>query len=267
MTLFADLGGTRTAYDMRGAGRPMLLIHGAEANRESFAELSLALSLQSTSPMCVVTYDQRECGETVSNGEPHSILDLAEDAAELMGSLGFERFAVMGTSLGGRLAQALSIACPERVEALCLVNTWPLDRALAELNPEGVDRLRRLRDGLPSTAQDLAAMFYTPAHVARHPALGQRFAQPRGGSRRGALALEVHDLSPACIRVPTLCISGADDQVVPTAVMRSLAERIARSSTEIVPDAGHSIAVQAPATLARLIANFMSHPVNGFPSA
>lgn len=267
MTLFADLGHARTAYDRRGTGNPILLIHGAEANRESLAELSMALSSHAEPSLCVVTYDQRECGETVSDGKPHNILDLAEDAAELMTSLGFERFSVMGTSLGGRVAQALSIAHTARVEALCLVNTWPLDRALADLNPEGVDRLRRLRAGLPATALDLAAMFYTPAHVARHPTLARRFAQPRSASRRSALALEVHDLSPERIRVPTLCVSGADDQLVPTAVMRALAERVAHSTSEVVPDAGHSIAVQAPSTLALRIANFMSSRVKPLPSA
>lgn len=266
MTLFADLSHARTAYDMRGTGSPILLIHGAEANRESLAELSKALSSHAAAPLCAVTYDQRECGETVSDGAPHNIPDLAEDAVELMASLGFERFSVMGTSLGGRVAQALSIAHAERVEALCLVNTWPLDRALSDLHPQGVDRLRRLRAGLPATARDLAAMFYTPAHVALHPALAERFARPGSASRRSALALEVHDLPPERIRVPTLCISGADDQVVPTAVMSALAGRVAHSTSEIVPDAGHSIAVQAPAILALCIANFTSRQVKPLPS-
>jgi pimeloyl-ACP methyl ester carboxylesterase len=257
MTRFADLRSTRTAYEMHGAGAPTLLIHGAEANRESFAQLSSALSSRANAPLCVVSYDQRECGDTVSDGKPHSILDLAEDAAELMAKLGFKRFSVMGTSLGGRVAQALSIAYPDRVEALCLVNTWPLDRLLAQLNPTGVERLRTLRAGLPSTGQELAAMFYTAAHVAQHPALVQRFAHPKIGSRRNALTLEVHALPPERIQARTLCISGQEDQVVPTLVMRMVADHIARANLVTVPLAGHSIAVQAPATLAGLIADFV----------
>jgi 3-oxoadipate enol-lactonase len=258
VTRFADLRASRTAYEIQGSGSAILLVHGAEANRESFSALSLALSSQTAVPLCVVSYDQRECGDTVSDGGPHGIPDLASDGVELMGRLGFERFAVMGTSLGGRIAQALAIAFPERVEALCLVNTWPLDRTLAQLNPAGVDRLRRLREGLPATALELAAMFYTPAHAARHPALARRFAHPKSGSRRGALALEVHALAPARIRAPTLCIAGEEDQVVPIAVMRALADCIDHAAFEAVPDVGHSMAVQAPDALAALIAHFLS---------
>ncbi|WP_077001829.1 alpha/beta fold hydrolase [Variovorax sp. KK3] len=260
MTGFVNLRHARTAFDRQGAGLPILLIHGAEANRESLAGLASALAAPGPSVLCAVRYDQRECGETEGDGEPHTIPDLAQDAAELMTGLGFERFAVMGTSLGGRIAQALAIACPQRVETLCLVNTWPLDRQLADLNPEGVARMRRLRDGLPSTAAELAAMFYSPAHVARHPALAQRFARPAPGSRRGALAAEVHRLPPALIQARTLCVSGGQDRVVPTEVVRALADRIPRAQFACIEDVGHSIAVQAPEALAARIANFTHSP-------
>jgi len=266
MTQFATLRGTRTAYALAGQGAPILLIHGAEANRESFSALALALSSRPEAPLCVISYDQRECGETSCDGSAHGIPELADDAAELMASLGFARYAVMGTSLGGRVAQALAVKQPARVDALCLVNTWPLDCTLEALNPQGVDRLRSLRAGLPETAAELAAMFYTREHVALHPALAGRFARPGAVSRRAALALETHALPAGGIRARTLCVSGTEDPIVPPAVMRALAERIPAAEFESVPQAGHSIAVQAPEVLAQRLAQFCFPQSGGIPS-
>jgi len=265
VTQFASLRATRTAYVLRGEGAPILLIHGAEATRESFSALALPLSQQQATPMCVVSYDQRGCGESTGAGSAHGIPDLADDADELMASLGFRRYAVLGTSLGGRIAQALAMAHPDRVETLVLVNTWPLDATLAELNPQGVAQLRRLRAGLPATAAELAAMFYTRSHVASHPALAQRFARPPASPGREALAFETHALAEGRIKARTLCISGSEDPVVPPAVMRDLAARIPRAVFESIPHAGHSIAVQAPEVLASILLKFASRQCAGNP--
>ncbi|SFM92679.1 alpha/beta fold hydrolase [Variovorax sp. OV329] len=252
MTQFANLQGTHTAYELRGSGPAIVLMHGAEANRHSFDALAEALALHAQ----VVIYDQRECGETVNKTGEHHIPELAEDAAELMGHLGHARYSVFGTSLGGRIAQALAIAYPQRVQSLSLCNTWPLDRSLPELNPEGMARMQSLRAGLPETAGQLASMFYTPEHVARHPALTSRFASAMPG-KRSALAQEVHALDPARIQSPTLCISGSLDQVVPANVMQALAGRIPGAAWESLEGIGHSAAVQAPGLLAQAIVQFL----------
>lgn len=253
MTRFVAANGTSTACDVLGDGLPIVLIHGAEATRESFTALAQALAAHA----CVVTYDQRGCGETTDDGSEHHIPELAEDAAQLMAALGFERYAVMGTSLGGRVAQALAHAHGARLGALVLCNTWPLDRALAELDPQGATELRALRAGLPGTARALAERFYTAAHVARHPALADRFARAPATSRRSLLALETHPLPAERIAVPTLCVSGTDDRVVPPPVLRQLAARIPGARIEALEGVGHSAAVQAPAALAQRIASFI----------
>ncbi|MBA2962160.1 MULTISPECIES: alpha/beta fold hydrolase [Ramlibacter] len=259
MTRFVDLHGHRTAYDVRGEGAPILLVHGAEATRESFSALAEALAAHA----CVVTYDQRGCGESAADAGEHHIPDLAQDANDLMESLGFARFAVMGTSLGGRIAQSAALGQPARLTALVLCNTWPLDRAIADLHPEGARKLRTLRAGLPSSARALAEMFYTPAHVATHPQLADRFARAPSTSRRGLLAAETHPLLRAeSISVTTLCLSGSEDRVVPSRVAKGLSARIPNSRFEPLPGVGHSAAVQAPALLADQIASFLDRSIH-----
>lgn len=253
MTGHVELRHGRAAFDEGGSGPALLLIHGAEATRESFTALSAALMPRAY----VVAYDQRGCGESAPGGE-HHIPDLADDAAELMARLGHATFSVMGTSLGGRVAQSLAARHTSRLDRLILCNTWPLDRALTQLNPEGAARLRLLREGLPSTARELAEFFYTPEHVAEHPALARRFERVPATSARAMLALEVHAFEPSGLAIPTLCISGSQDRLVPAGVMSELASRLPRALFEVLAGVGHSAAVQAPERLADLIARFLT---------
>lgn len=119
MVHFADLQNSKTAYELNGLGHPLLLIHGAEADRHSFKALANALAGSAT----VITYDQRDCGDTVNHAGTSSLVDLAHDAAQLIRWLGLGPVAVMGTSLGGRVAQALALLYPDQVRDLVLCNT------------------------------------------------------------------------------------------------------------------------------------------------
>ena len=55
-----SVGSVRTAFQISGNGPALLLLHGAEANRLSFNALSAHLIDHFT----LITYDQRDCGET-----------------------------------------------------------------------------------------------------------------------------------------------------------------------------------------------------------
>ncbi|MGH8429247.1 MAG: alpha/beta fold hydrolase, partial [Solimonas sp.] len=101
MTEWADANGIRTAYDIAGHGRPLLLIHGAEGGRQMFAPFVRELVPDFT----VIAYDQRVCGETVSEPRASTLEELAADAAALLQALGVPAAYVYGTSFGSRVAQ------------------------------------------------------------------------------------------------------------------------------------------------------------------
>jgi len=256
MVNFADLKDTKTAYELTGHGRPILLIHGAEADRHSFRGLAQALA----DGAAVVTYDQRDCGDTLNKTGTSSLIDLAHDAAQLIRSLGLGPVAVMGTSLGGRVAQALALLYPELVPDLMLCNTWPLPLQLSALNPSGYTQLRILAGELPASAAALAGMFYSPAFLERNPAVVERFAKRSADafrSARQAIALETFPVAPGKIAPRTLLISGEEDRIVPSMVMRDMSTLFANASLVELPGIGHSAAVEAPEKLARAIHAFL----------
>src|SRR4051794_14750769 len=108
----ADLvacGDLRVAVDRTGSGPPLVLMHGAEASRHMFAALVPLLAHRFT----VISYDQRDCGDTEGPDRPATLADLAHDAQRLLRTLGLKRAHVFGSSFGGRVAQALALLYPK----------------------------------------------------------------------------------------------------------------------------------------------------------
>jgi len=253
-----QLRDTCTAYSVQGSeGPPIVLIHGAEATRVSFERIGALLGRKLT----VYSYDQRQCGETRSEADATSILDLVDDAAQFIEALALEGATVLGTSFGGRIAQGLAIRYPRLVGRLVLCNTWPLDVALEAANPQGMARLHALRLGLPDTARELAEAYYGPAHVGLHPELVARFAQQSGGGSgvgpRTALARSTQPLAARQIAVPTLLVCASQDEVVPPRVTREMHDQVAGSQLVEIEGTHHAITVERPAEVAGAIEAFL----------
>ncbi|HEX2907614.1 MAG TPA: alpha/beta hydrolase [Phototrophicaceae bacterium] len=149
--LTAQINGIRLAYEIYGQGEPLLLIHGAIVShlewRPQLEALGKAFQL--------IMPDVRGHGESGSSSEPYSIQQFAEDLFGLLETLGIQQTIVCGHSMGGAIAQQLTIDHPERVRALVLAETifrfpqdWKLNLRLKVRNGilrlMGLKRLKRL---------------------------------------------------------------------------------------------------------------------------
>ncbi|HEY7126880.1 MAG TPA: alpha/beta hydrolase [Ktedonobacterales bacterium] len=106
-------------YERHGEGEPLVLICGLAidlSENESIVRW-LAKSYQ------VLAFDNRGAGRTDKPDMPYSIEMMAEDTAGLMQALGVKQARVIGTSMGGRIALALTLQHPELVKKLILVST------------------------------------------------------------------------------------------------------------------------------------------------
>src|SRR4029077_16679396 len=82
-----EANGTTIAYARTGAGPPIVLMHGAEADHSMFAPLAAQLEKRLT----VIAYDQRDSGDTRNPRQPYTLEDMADDAAALTKGLDIEK--------------------------------------------------------------------------------------------------------------------------------------------------------------------------------
>ena len=110
-----DVGGGRTlAAEDHGSGPPVVLVHEGIGDMRMWDDVLPALAERHR----VVRYDLAGFGESPLAGGPLSHVD---DLVAVMDAHGLERAALVGGSLGGRIALEAALEHPERVTALLLV--------------------------------------------------------------------------------------------------------------------------------------------------
>ncbi len=116
---FAKINGIEICYEVFGAGYPIVLIQGFGARKEGFKCQVPALSKH----FKVITFDNRGAGKTERVSEPYTMETLANDIKELLNFLEIKKTHILGTSMGGIIAQQFALQHSEYVDKLILVNT------------------------------------------------------------------------------------------------------------------------------------------------
>ncbi|MBA3875919.1 MAG: 3-oxoadipate enol-lactone hydrolase [Anaerolinea sp.] len=254
--MIATNGDATIAWEEIGTGAPMLLIHGLGYARWGWEPLLPLLAERYR----VISFDNRGIGESSVPPGPYTAALMAGDARAVLDAAGVERAHVVGTSLGGMIAQVLALANPDRIDRLVLICTTPgatcghpmpavTVRLLAEaaaLPPEVA--VRRFVENALGSEPD-------PGLVER--ILSHRLAAPQdsAGWAAQAAAGTTYDGAgrAAFITVPTLLIAGTADRVVDYRNSVVLAELIPNSVLRLVPDSGHLVFWERPRTVAGLI--------------
>lgn len=107
------------SYFYRAGQTPVLLIPGFGCNHSSLIYLTDYFSSQYE----LIIPDNRGMGLHKNIESEYTIEDLALDCLDLMDSLGHEKFHVVGTSMGGFVAQVLMTKYKERILSTCLLCT------------------------------------------------------------------------------------------------------------------------------------------------
>jgi len=113
------LNGIELAYERRGKGMPLVLIHGYPLDHSIWNETISQLE----NDFDLILPDVRGFGESTTFDAPYTLSDIANDLAALLDSLGVERTTLAGHSMGGYIALAFAKAFPERVTGLALVSS------------------------------------------------------------------------------------------------------------------------------------------------
>lgn len=261
--LSARSGSVRLAYEVRGSGDPVLLIHGLGYARWGWEPVvdPLARGLR------VALFDNRGIGGSDAPKGPYTARQLAGDAVAVLDAAGMDRAHVVGTSLGGMVAQEVATRWPERVDRLVLACTTPGGRHAYPL-PE---RTVRLMQEAFTLAPELALRRFVENALgadtlARRPELVERILAHRFSNFQDPAAWQSQAAAGAAfdgydrlgrIAAPTLVLHGTDDGVVDVRNGDLLAGRIRHARLELFPACGHLFFWEQPDRFVELVREFL----------
>src|ERR1700722_6816334 len=119
---YAPVNGLQLYYEIRGSGKPLVLLHGGVHTIDlSFGPLlePLAAGRQ------VIAVELQGHGRTADTGRPMTIDALAGDVIELLDRLEIGDADLLGYSLGGLVACAVAVRAPGRVGRLIVASADP----------------------------------------------------------------------------------------------------------------------------------------------
>jgi len=252
--------GLATTVDLSGEGPAVLFVHGFPLDRTMWRPVASALTgWQRILP------DLRGMGLSEGPEDGYAMAEYADDLAALLDVLRIPDAVVCGLSMGGYVAFELLRRHPGRVRGLVLANTRaaPDDAEGRKKRDAMIARIRR--DGPGFLADEMLPRLIGPDTARTMPDVVRQVramvtGQPTAGLV-GALAAmrDRPDARPmlAGITVPTLVVHGSDDQLIPLAEARAMAEAIPDAHFAGIPAAGHLAPVEQAVNTGRVIREFL----------
>jgi 3-oxoadipate enol-lactonase len=251
-----EAGAIELNYEIYGEGEPLLLIMGFGAAGAAWMPILPLLP-----GFKCIYFDNRGTGSSDMPADGYTIPQMAEDASNLLAALGIAQAKVFGVSMGGMIAQELTLRHPDQVERVVLGCTTPGGPSAARAPDELIDQLLAGLD--LATAEDLdpaldtiLPLLFPADFIAAHPELRQYMAAgmkmstptPRETllrTRAGIMDFEAYDRLGQ-MRCPVLIVHGDQDVLTPPANVALMKGVIPHAEVMMIPNAGHSFAAADP---------------------
>lgn len=221
---------------------PLLLIQGLGYSSDMWFRVLAGLSQSRRT----LRFDNRGIGRSSMTGSSWAVEDMADDALTVLDAAGIERAHVFGVSMGGLIAQELTLRHPGRVAGLVLGCTHPGGRDAVRMDPAAATMLmERSSKSYREAAEASVPFLYEQSDEDEIEAdLKARLRYPmRAAAYWGQLdAMRRHDgtLSRLSgITSPTLVIHGTADKLVQPGNAPLIADAVPDAKLEWLEDAGH----------------------------
>jgi len=245
-----------------GDGEPLLLLQGLGQGSWAWRYQVAAFALR----FRTIVFDTRGTGRSPAPAEAYGVVDLAEDAATVLGGRAAH---IVGFSMGGYVALTLAVARPELVRSLVLAGT-------GAGGPDRVPRPAHVREAfaraldLPAEEFGRATMPYTfsPGWPEREPDRFEEILAARLEHPTPVETILAH--AEACYRfydagcdverieAPAFVVHGDSDLIVPVENGRMLAARLKDAKYVELAGRGHNVMLEDPETFNSLVLDFIA---------
>lgn len=261
---YADIDAGRLYYEQHGHGEPLLCIQGLALDVSGWRPQIPAFARRHQ----VTVFDNRDVGRSFYATAPYDIPSLAADAVALADLLGLERFHVLGSSMGGAIAQELALGHPERVLSLTVSVSYGGNGRL------GRERTRLALAGAEHQSDDerAAALMVATLSEQTFEELGDQLGamgemvqsyphrQRREGYLRQLQASATHEARDRLpgLRLPVHVIGAEQDAFVPVWKSKELAGLIPGARLSIIAGAAHAVNLERSAEYNTLVLDFLA---------
>jgi 2-succinyl-6-hydroxy-2,4-cyclohexadiene-1-carboxylate synthase len=273
MPLF-DLGHIHLNVEESGAGPTLVLVHGFTGSATDWRDHTAVFSLSYR----VLAVDLPGHGRSDAPNDPnlYRIDRCVTDLVAVLDHYGIERASWLGYSMGGRIALALALAHPERVERLVLEGASPgiadpaerrariaSDEALAiRMEGNGVEAFvdEWMKQPLFASQARLGKTRLAQGRAARLTNRAVGLANSLRGAGSGMqepLWDRLHE-----IKRPVLLIVGEEDEKF-RGIANAMVVRLSDCRIAVIPAAGHNTHLENPEAFRRMVLEFVDRRNNG----
>ncbi len=254
------------AYYRFGHGSPILLVTGFRATLSEWDATFLA---ELAKHHYVIVFDNRGVGRSIPNAADFTVEDMARDTAALIDDLKLHVPTVVGWSMGGAIVQQLAIDEPSAIGRMVLMSALAPGASGVPVSP---DVETKLSGSTEVTFEHIMAVLFPASAVAEaERCFRQETYRPNGylapvistavtAGQSALLKAWASDGAAAAalpkVRIATLILSGADDDVVSAQNAKALRRLLPKSRLLTIDNAGHAMMYQYPVALAREIGSF-----------
>ena len=272
----AGINGRELEFTVRGAGEPVILIHGSHV-ADAFAPVLADPAL--IGQYRLISYHRCGFAGSAHPDGPVSIAQQAADCRALMRHLGIGRAHIVGHSYGGVITLQLALDFPDAVRSLALLEPALLAVPSAGEFMEAMGPVLQVYESgdkagaVDAFLQAVCGPNYRSAVEAVLPpgAFDQAMADADTFFRIEMPALQQWSFTPEEARrivQPVLAVLGADSEAVWPGFgegHRLLREWLPDAEAFVLPNATHLLQMQNPRGLAEALAGFFSrHPLPGY---
>lgn len=233
---YATIRGFRMYYEVYGAGKPLLIIHGNGGSIKDFKNQIPYFAKNYK----VILADSRAQGKSTDTSDSLTYEMMADDLNALLNQLRVDSCYVIGWSDGGIDGLLLAMRHPEKVKKLAITgaNLWPDTTAV---EPD-------LFQWIVSANDSLAKVPQSPAVKAQKKLLNLMVFNPH---------ISTAELKQ--VRCPTLVIGGDNDVILPKHTL-AIAEAIPKAYLWILPNSGHSTLIRYKDMFNQVVGDFFKRP-------
>jgi len=251
-----NVDGINIAYDRKGSGQPLILIHGYPLDHTTWNGVAASLSEE----FDLIIPDLRGFGESDVMEADDSIIDYASDMAGLLNHLKIKKATLVGHSMGGYVALAFAREYPDRISGLGMVSTQIMADTKEKKEARIANAKQVLEEGVHSVVESMTPKLSKEAKIQDFVRNLITVQRPLGVYSALMVMAERPDSTELfkTFKYPTVIVHGDDDALIPVERGREMKAALPSAHYVELAGLGHMAMMENPKAVADALRFFVN---------